>query len=170
MRLGASVAASDGMRTRRSERGFSLLEALIAIVITTTAFTAAIQLLMQASAATRRARLITRAAILAASKMEELGSLRYTVGDDGVDLQDEGLTESAVASLDHDVGGYCDWFDSAGRPIGGRERPPGAMFARRWSIRALDEDGDMLAVQVLVTSGGGPPLAIFTAIRTRRDG
>jgi prepilin-type N-terminal cleavage/methylation domain-containing protein len=158
------------MLTRRSEHGFSLVEALIAMAITATAFTAAAQLLVQASAATRRARLVTRAAIAAASKMEELESLLYGVGDDGADVQDEGLSPSPERSLVEDLAEYCEWFDSAGRTIGSGQRPPGALFARRWSVRALDDSGDTVALQVLVTSGAGPPLATLTTIRSRRGG
>jgi type II secretory pathway pseudopilin PulG len=159
------------MCTRRSEHGFSLVEALVAIGITVTAFTAAVQLLIQSSAATRRARLVTRAAILASSKMEELEALMYTVGDAGANREDDGLWESPEGSLvGGEVPGYCEWFDSAGRPLSAGQRPAGATFARRWSVRALDDSGDMLALQVLVTSGAGPPLATLTSIRTRRGG
>src|SRR5436305_2895 len=115
------------MRTRRSDRGFSLVEALIAIVITAIAFTAAAQLLLQASAATRRARLVTRAAIAATSKMAELESLLYGVTDEGADVQDEGLLPSPERSLAESLPEYCDWFDSTGRAIGAGQRPAGAL-------------------------------------------
>jgi type II secretory pathway pseudopilin PulG len=154
----------------RPEDGFSLAEALIAMAITATAFTAAAQLLMRASAATRRARLVTRAAILATSKMEELESLVYGVGADGANDEDEELAESPDGSLASDVPGYGERFDSGGRALDERDGPAGAYFARRWSIRALDDSGDVLALQVLVTTGAGPPLATLTAIRARRGG
>jgi type II secretory pathway pseudopilin PulG len=170
MRLGACVALPDGMRRRRSERGFSHIEARIAIVISAIAFTAAAQILTLASAATRRARILTRAAILATSKMEELESLIYRVGDDGADVQDDALIESPDRSLAEDLPDYCEWFDSAGRPIGVGQRPTGGLFARRWSVRALDDSGDVLALQVLVTTYAGPPLTTLTAIRTRQGG
>jgi prepilin-type N-terminal cleavage/methylation domain-containing protein len=158
------------MCARRSERGFSLIEALIALAITATAFTAAAQLLMQASAATRRARLVTRAAILARSKMEELESLVYAVGEDGADVEDAGLSESPEGSLVENLPEYCEWFDSWGRPAGNGARPPGASFARRWSVRALDDSGNTLALQVVVTTGVGPPLATLTTVRSRWGG
>jgi prepilin-type N-terminal cleavage/methylation domain-containing protein len=158
------------MRRQPSERGFSLIEVLIAIVISATAFTAAARLLMLASGATRRARLVTRAAILATSKMEELESLAYRVGDDGADLQDKGQSESPDRSLTENVPDYCEWFDSAGRPVGAGQRPAGGLFVRRWSIRALDDSGDLLALQVLVATDAGPPVATLTAIRARRVG
>jgi type II secretory pathway pseudopilin PulG len=156
------------MHARGSAEGFSLVEAMIALAIIATAFTAAVQLLMQASAANRRARLVTRAAMLAASKMEELESLTYTVGDAGADVEDEGLSESPDGTLTDDVPDYCEWFDSAGQPLSGVARPPGASFVRRWSIRALEVDGHALALQVRVATVAGQPLATFTAIRTRR--
>jgi type II secretory pathway pseudopilin PulG len=156
------------MRARGSSEGFSLIEALIAMAITATAFTAAMQLLMQASAATRRARLVTRASMLATSKMEELESLTYTVGDDGADIEDEGLSESPDGTLTNDAPGYCEWFDSAGRAIPGTVRPPGSSLVRRWSIRAVEAGGDALALQVRVATAAGQPLATLTAIRSRR--
>ena len=73
-----------------------------------------------------------------------------------------------VRPLVDDVPEYCEWFDSAGRPIGDGERPAGGMFARRWSVRSLDASGDTLSLQVLVTTGAGRPLATLTAIRTRQ--
>jgi prepilin-type N-terminal cleavage/methylation domain-containing protein len=158
------------MRTRRQERGFSLIEALVALAITATAFTAAALILVQASAATRHARLVTRAAILAASKMEELESLVYAVGEDGADVEDDRLSESPEASLVEDLPEYCEWFDSWARQIGNGARPPGASFARRWSIHAVDGSGDTLTLQVLVSAGGGLPLATLTAVRSRQGG
>jgi type II secretory pathway pseudopilin PulG len=167
---GPRVALEWGMRARRSEHGFSIVEALIAIVITAVAFTAAAQLLMQASAARRRAQFVTSAAILATSKMEELESLIYAVGEDGSDVEDAGLSESPERSLVEDVPEYCEWFDSRGRPIGDDARPAGVSFARRWSVHALDGSGNTLALQVLVTSAAGSPLASLTTIRSRRGG
>ena len=82
------------MRSRASEHGFSIIEAFVAIAITAGAFSTAAQLLMQASAATRRARLVTRGVILASSKMEELASLPFEVAADGTDVRDDGLAES----------------------------------------------------------------------------
>jgi len=158
------------MRARGSTEGFSLIEALIAMAIAATAFTAAVQLLMQASAATRRARLVTRAAILATSKMEELESLTYTVGDAGADIEDDGLSESPDGTLTSDVPEYAEWFDSAGRPISGAARPPGASLVRRWSIRVVGVGGDALALQVRVAMAAGQPLTTITAIRTRQGG
>jgi len=157
------------MRVRGSAEGFSIVEALIAIAITATAFTAAAQLLMQASAATRRARLVTRAATLASSKLEELESVTYTVGEDGEDVEDEGLSESPQGTLTNDVPAYCDWFDGTGQVISGAVRPPGTAFVRRWSVRALG-GADALALQVRVATAAGQPLATLTAIRTRRGG
>ena len=158
------------MSTRSSAEGFSLIEALIAMLITATAFTAAVQLLIQASAASRGARLVTRASMLATSKMEELQSLTYTVGDDGAEVEDERLAESPEGTLTNDVPDYCEWFDGAGHPMSGVTRPAGASLVRRWSIRALEGDGDALALQVRVATVAGQPLATFTAIRTRRGG
>jgi prepilin-type N-terminal cleavage/methylation domain-containing protein len=159
------------MRARGSERGFSIIEALVAIAIAAVAFSTAAQLLMQASAATRRARLVTRGAILASSKMEELDSLPFEVAADGADVRDDGLAESPAGSLVHDVPEYCDWFDSRGNALAAaRTRPLGAAFVRRWSIRPLDLSSDTLVLQVIVTTGSGPPLAALTAIRTRSGG
>ena len=143
----------------------------MALAITAIAFSAAAQLLMQASAATRRARLVTRGAILASSKMEELDSLPFEVAADGTELRDARLAESPDGSLVQDVPEYCDWFDSRGNALAAaRTRPVGATFVRRWSIRPLDVSNDTLALQVIVTTGSGPPLAALTAVRTRRGG
>jgi len=147
-----------------------LIEALIAMLIIATAFTTALQLLMQSSSATRRARLVTRAALLATSKIEELESLTYTVGDDGADVEDEGLMESPEGTLANDMPEYCEWFDSTGSLTSGTVRPRGASFVRRWSVRRLGVDGDALVLQVRVATADGRSLATLTALRTRRGG
>jgi type II secretory pathway pseudopilin PulG len=156
---------------RRTDYGFSLIEALFATAIVASAFTTATGLLTRTAAANARSRLVTRAAILAAGKMEELQSLVFDVALDGANVDDEELSESPEDALADDRSGYADYFTSAGAPLDADgTRPPGAMFVRRWSVRALDAARDVLALQVTVGTGAGPPLASVTTIRTRRGG
>ena len=103
--------------------------------------------------------------------MEELASLRFEVAADGSEVRDRRLAESPDGSLAQDLPDYCDWSDSGGNALAdAHARPVGATFVRRWSIRPLDGSSDTLALQVIVTTGPGPPLAALTAVRARRGG
>jgi hypothetical protein len=127
--------------------------------------------MMRAAAANARSRLVTQAAILAAGKMEALQALAFDIAPDGTSVEDDELSESPPDALTADTPGYLDYFTSAGRPLeADGARPAGATFVRRWSVAALDTVGDVLALQVAVGTGAGPPLVSLTAIRVRRGG
>ena len=152
--------------------GFSLLEVLVAIAIISVAVTAGAQLIGMAVAANARARRVTRAAILAAQKLEELRGARFAVDDEGAVFADGRLADAPPGALATDTAGYCDYFNGFGEPVpGGPPRPAGAAIVRRWTVAPAEPMPDeLLAIQVVVVAAGvGPPDASFTTIRARRD-
>jgi prepilin-type N-terminal cleavage/methylation domain-containing protein len=147
------------------DRGFTLVEVLVALAILCVAALGGIQLAAVATEMTSRARMQSTATGLASSRMEQLRSLTFEFDAAGLRVTDlstdvsadppapggAGLGVSASASLDGNVAGYVDFLDGNGSWIGqGTSPPPGTVFVRRWAIDAVDAGGDLLALQVLV--------------------
>ena len=135
------------MRTEfvRAERGFSLLEVLLASVILIVALLSIAQLLALATTANAVARRATFAAVLAADKLEELRALTWE-------------------SVRRQAGESVDFLDRAGRPV---EPASAATYGRRWRIDPLPSHPDnSLVIQVIV--GGLRDEARIAAVRTRR--
>ena len=139
--------------TVRWQRGFSLLEVLIATTLVASALIGLGQLVALAIDANRHAQSATVATLLAQQKMEELRSFAWSIDALGVPATDSRLSPSPGNTLNENVEGFCDFADASGRPLG--EAPTmraGAVYVRRWSIEPLPAfSGNVLAVQVLVT-------------------
>jgi prepilin-type N-terminal cleavage/methylation domain-containing protein len=156
------------------DRGFTLIEVLVAVAILSMAALGGLQLVSMATGMMADARRQSLAANLASARLEQLRSLRLAfdpaglpITDTSTDLSVEppaaggaGLAPSGPAALDGDVPGYVDYLDGRGRWLGnGPGAPRGAALVRRWSIEPMDASGDLLAVQVLVRSLAGGPVA-----------
>lgn len=174
-----------------SERGFTLIEVLVALGLLTVAALSGLQLLAMATGSMAAARTQSLAASLAASRMEQLRGLRFELDAAGLRVTDTstdltvdppgaggaGLSPSGPAALDADLAGYVDFLDGRGRWVGnGPGPPPGAALVRRWSVDPMDISGDLIAVQVLVRplQGGAVPAGMraggearFTTLRAR---
>jgi uncharacterized membrane protein YhaH (DUF805 family) len=134
------------MRPRASTpEGFCLLEVVVATTTLIVALSALAQLLTVAALATRRARAMTLATVLAQQKIEDLVPQASLVG--------AALPASSPDTLARNVDGYCDFVDASGRIVGlGTPTPVAAVYVRRWSIETLSTGaGVMLALHVLVT-------------------
>ena len=154
-----------------NERGFTLVETMVAISIAAVALTALAQLFVIATEANAGARRATYASILATEKVEQLRSL-------GPDLSEQ------RADLSVDTPGACDFLDEHGRSLGtGSSPPPGTVYIRRWSVERLPSDPEALVLQVgvfpRVSRGGGSPTqsdarpaggAQIVTVKTRRAG
>jgi prepilin-type N-terminal cleavage/methylation domain-containing protein len=136
-----------------SDRGFSLLEVLIAIAIVTLVLAAIAPLFALSVHANTAARTITVATLLAAAKMEQLRSLPWAFDASGRPIDDPRLAPSPSDALQRNTAGFCDFVDGAGRLLGETTTPsPGAVYLRRWSIEPLPADpANALVLQVLVT-------------------
>jgi hypothetical protein len=146
-----SAGCTEGrMRPRVSSvDGFCLLEVIVATTTLIVALSALAQLLSVATFATRSARTMTLAAVLAQQKIEDLVP-RAALG--GV-----GLGASPSDALDRDVDGYSDFVDASGVIVGvGTTAPAAAVYRRRWSIEPLSTSPATLVLHVLVTDARGP--------------
>jgi hypothetical protein len=125
------------------ERGFSLLEVVVAAGLVTGAFAALAQLLAMSIASNVSARGASAATVLAVQKMEQLRARPWgtlTPGDE------------------------MDYLDLAGNLLGeGGSAPPGAVYVRRWSVQPAPGGAEALALQVRVNEA-----ARLVTIRTRR--
>lgn len=175
----------------RSERGVSLLEALVAMGVLVVITGSVAGLLLSSRRAAWEASVRTQATALAADKMERLLSLPWSIAasglvisDDSTDLSSDpaendgsGLMGSPGGTLTADVEGFVDYVDAHGRPIGGGARPPPeAAFVRRWAIEPLladPADSRVLTVVVLPVSSAARGAAAWSravrvaTIRTR---
>jgi type II secretory pathway pseudopilin PulG len=146
-RAGKDVACESGVRGERlrSERGFSLVEVLIASTILIVALLSLAQLLSLATAANGAAGRATFSAVLAAEKLEELHTLTWE-------------------SVRRQAGESVDYFDRSGRPV---RNPAAATYSRRWLIDPLPVDPDnSLVIQVVVS--GRRDEARIAGVRTRK--
>lgn len=147
------------------ERGFTLMEVLVALAVLCVAALGGIQLVAVATEMMARARVQSIATSLAAARLEQLRGLQFEFDAAGLRVTDvsmnlgedpavpggPGLSVSGAASLDANVSGYVDFLDRRGAWIGtGATAPAGTAFVRRWSIDTVGATGDLLAFQVLV--------------------
>ena len=177
------------------DRGFSLIEVLVATTVTTIGTLALAQLCVMSMRMNRDARATTLATVLASQKMEQLRALAWTSDARGVPISDlatdttvvphassggTGLSASPSGTLGRNTPGYCDFLDESGRTLGGGSTPPsGTAFVRRWSIGpGPPAASDTLAIQISVIRIGsqsragaavrGPGEVRVLGIRTRR--
>ncbi len=128
-----------------TDRGFSLLEVLVATTLLTVALSSLAQLLLFASRANAGARATTQAVVLAQDKMEQLR---------GMDISE--LAVSPPGALVANVAGYVDYVDT---------------FVRRWSVEPLPGNpGNTIVIQVLVTRAMTRGEARLVSVKTRKAG
>jgi hypothetical protein len=156
--------------------GSALVEVMLAACLLIAVAVGASQLVAVGGRASHAARARTVAAVLAAQKMEQLRSLRWTrtrtgtpavsvsASDFSTDLSSDpptgagrGLLPSPAGTLDSNVPPYVDYLDAAGTWVGrGTTRPDAAVYVRRWAVQPLESDpGDILVLQVVVTTTDG---------------
>ena len=148
------------------QRGFSLVEVVVAMAVMSTAAMAIAQLAIMSVRVNRIARSTTVATVLAVQKMEQLQAAAWAE-----------LAASPAEVLDWNTDGYCDFLDGNGRTLAAGTSPPGgAVFVRRWALSPIAA-GDALVIQVAVTPvhgaggavvGRGPEEARFVGIKRRR--
>lgn len=110
------------------DRGFSLLEVLVATSILVVGVAALAQLLVLARSANARAQQTTAATVLAQQKIEDLVPAAAAGG----------LAASPQGTLTASIAGYCDFVDRTGRVLdGGPPAPVGSAYVRRWQVDPL---------------------------------
>jgi prepilin-type N-terminal cleavage/methylation domain-containing protein len=164
-------------------RGFTLIEVLFAMMVTTIALVAIAQLAVIATRANRGAISSSMMVVLAAQKLEQLRSLSWTfdtagqvLSDTTTDTTSAGVTGAGTGltlsgnTLAANSEGFCDFLDDRGRSRGGGTTlPNGTAFVRRWSIDALPFSNDTILIQVVVMRPGEPGASVrLASIRTRK--
>jgi Prokaryotic N-terminal methylation motif len=120
--FGLFYARSTGHAAR--ERGFSLVEALVAMALLGGALTVLASLFAMTARANVEARRVTMASLLARDRLEQLRA-PLTV-----------LNASPLDALDRNCIGFADFLDRFGRPVGeGVLMPDSAVYIRRWAVR-----------------------------------
>lgn len=146
------------------ERGFSIIEATIAMSLLAIGVAALAQLTIASGRANAASRQATIAQQAASERMEQLRALAFT-SDGGVvpvtdwssDLTTTPASTSGVglasapSTLAANTPGYCDFLDADGRWLaGGTRSPVGAAWVRRWSVTPVDSLADTLVLRVIV--------------------
>ena len=157
------------------ERGVSLIEVLVALVLIVLLLTSLSQLFALATTSNLTARGRTAAALLAEEKLEELRELPFGFDQQGAAITDlttdttgevpagggTGLTPGGA--IDGTVAGYSDYLDAFGHRIDGAH----ATFVRRWSIQPLAALANALVIRVLVLrrhDAGRDPTTVVDAV------
>jgi prepilin-type N-terminal cleavage/methylation domain-containing protein len=140
-------------------RGFSLLEVLVATTIVAVGVSALAQLAGIATHTQLHANRSTMAALLGQEKIEELLAADASA-----------LAPSPSDALGHEIVGYADFIDAAGRSMGGSPAaPPGSAYSRRWSIESLPASRNGIWIlQVLVIDLKSRVVSRFTAAKAAK--
>jgi len=167
-----------------AERGFSLLETLIALAILASGLVGVASLSAVAARASQDARRVTVAVTLASQKMEQLRALALGYDVLGLPSTDttsdpssvptrpaggSGLLPSPGGTLASNTPGYVDYLDVEGRWVGtGSTMARGTAYVRRWSIGPLPSNpGDAVVFRVVVIAirpGGAGAQALAAAL------
>jgi prepilin-type N-terminal cleavage/methylation domain-containing protein len=152
----------------RADRGFSLLEVLVAMGVITTVLTGVAPLFAMSIRTNIRARDASYASMFAAQKIEQLRA-----GGDPV--------RSPDGTLANDTPGFVEYLDADGMVLAGDVvgPPPRTAYIRRWSVEPAALDPlHTLVIHVVVTrlrsswrpevSARGPDEARIVALKARR--
>ena len=144
-----------------ADRGSTLLEVLVAMLLLVISVVGACELAVLASQSAITSRLATTTMALALQKSEQLRALTWAVDADGVPLTDthtdvtvepfatagSGTGVSPPGTLEESVGGFADALDARSRWVAaGTSLPPPVVYARRWSLEERNVGGTSVLV------------------------
>jgi type II secretory pathway pseudopilin PulG len=159
--------AKSSNRGLADETGSTLIEVIVAMLITVTALVSMAQLFAVSTGSNLAARNNTFTTVLAEQKLEQIRSLTWGFDPQGLPLSDfttdtsvtpeaaggTGLQPSPGTALQQNTVGYVDHVTANGVIVGNGAQPPAtAVYTRRWSIEPLPTNpNNTLIIQVLVT-------------------
>jgi len=163
------ASTHSGRGAAGSNRGFSLVEAVLATGLLASALVSLGQLFAISVANNRSARVRSYVAVLAQQKMEQLRSLAWGFDPLGAPVSDTGLSLSPSDALTADRSGWVDYLDEAGNILGGGTSvPPKAVYVRRWAIEPLPENpAHTIVIRVLATTRAASDMAEASASPAR---
>jgi prepilin-type N-terminal cleavage/methylation domain-containing protein len=172
-----------------SNRGFSLVEVLVAMGLLTAVSLGVAQLFALSTRNTLTAKGQTSTTAMAQQKMEQLRALTwgFDLAGQGLPVTDttsnvavtpptnngSGLNPSPSDSLERNTEGFVDFLDASGQWVGtGTNTPANATYIRRWSITPLPTNpNNTIVIQVLVTPVASENARVESAFtRTRMSG
>src|SRR5689334_7712849 len=149
------------------DRGFTLVEVVVAGALLVVAAAGVAQLIAIAIRANRIARGQTVTTMTAAQKMEELRALVWAYDASGGLRSDAssdvsrdpaasggtGLSVTPAGSLDRSIDGCVDYLDASGHWMGsGAAVPAAAVYVRRWAVLPLASDPSHTRVLVVLAA------------------
>jgi hypothetical protein len=146
-------------------RGFSLIEALVAMTIMLLGVVPLAVLMEASTKSNGSARTNSLATLLASAKVESLLTIEW----------DSGLAASPVGTLSTNMPGYVEYLDGRGAllndvGLAAGTSPAGTVYVRRWSVDALPATVSAVVLQVVVRrwpDRGTPDAVRIAAVRTR---
>jgi prepilin-type N-terminal cleavage/methylation domain-containing protein len=152
-----------------ADRGFSLIEALVAMTIMLVGVLPLAQLMAASTKSNSSARANSLATLLAAAKVESLRAIEW---------RGAGLAPSPAGALSTNTPGYVEYLDGRGATLSDSglvagTPPVGTVYLRRWSVVALPATLSAVVLQVVVKpwpDRGAADAARVTAVRTREQG
>jgi prepilin-type N-terminal cleavage/methylation domain-containing protein len=183
-----TLARTPVSNLRANDRGFTLIESVVAAAVVLTTLAGLLYLFLQGAETAARGRRAPIALAAASSKVDQLLALTWTYDPSGAPLSDlssdtsrdppapsggTGLSLSPSESLARASPGFVDYTNDAGRSLG-PTLVAGAIFSRRWSIQPVASSAaDALRLEVCVVRIAGtavdpPPEVCLGTARVRR--
>jgi len=162
----AMVGARRASARASGQSGFTLIETLLAVSMLTIAVVSVANVMTLVARTSQGGAATGLAVVLATQKLEQLRALTWGFDAAGIAASDlstnvsvspeqptggTGLSSSPPDALRRNVNGFCDFLDARGVVLTGGILPAGTIYVRRWSIRPLDDEGNGILLQVLVT-------------------
>lgn len=121
----------DRKKNRSEERGFTLIEVMISIVILTVGLLTLAQMMVIATHANALSGRMTASAALAKEQLELLKAAPFYLDPTNISLAQINPLLKPGGDIDSNVTGYFQHYDSDGQPVASENQ---ALFLVRWKV------------------------------------